>query len=112
MNVGKIKTILWTNAMEKKHGECVFPPMVLRRDPQMIREFFWSGLTQKRGLCDKYSSFEDDESLRILYDIEDAAVEERRSCPCVGLTMQNKGITEAGRCSERGALLWIQTHRL
>ena len=33
----------------------------------MIRDFFRSGLTQRRGLCDKYSSFEDDEYLKLLY---------------------------------------------
>ena len=99
MDVGGIKTILWTDAVEKKYGEFVPPPLALRRDPKMIRDFFRSGLTQRRGLCNKYSSFDDDEYLKSLYspdvtgdwcDVD----EEGRSYPCADLAIDD---VEEGR---------------
>jgi hypothetical protein len=68
MDMGYIKEMLWTNVMDKKYGEVHPPPstVLLRRLPQMIRDFFTSCLTQRRGLCDKIFLYKDDKPLRSL----------------------------------------------
>ena len=68
MDVDDIKKILWTDAVEKKFGDFTPPsPLALRRDPQMIRDFFRSELTQRSGLCNRYLSYEDNKRLKLLY---------------------------------------------
>ena len=108
MNVGDIKTVLWSDAADKKCGEFIPPPLALRRDPKMIREFFRSGLKQKLELCEKYASFDNDNYLMSLYgpgEIEDNIIEDgnmwgdsdedciieygvvKNTHPCAGLTI-------------------------
>ena len=70
----------------------------------MIRDFFRSGLTQRRGLCDRYLSYEDDERLKSLYSPDvtvDAALDggeaEHQSGVKEGLDDDHPGGVETGR---------------
>ena len=70
----------------------------------MIRDFFRSGLTQRRGLCDRYSSYEDDERLKSLYSPDvtvdamlDGGEAERQSNVEEGLDDDHLGGVKTGR---------------
>ena len=60
MPIERIRNLFWTAALEETHGECMNPPMALRRTYAGIKSFWRLGNKHKRQEIEKWGGFDDE----------------------------------------------------